>query len=204
MRRLAVAIALGVTALAAAGCGIPLATGPQELARSAMPQALTQQQAPPAPNRHPDNAEDIYIYLIAEFSGDLVAVSRTVSPHATVQGVIDELEAGPLSTEYHSGDESAISTGSKLVGKAPVKGIATVRLDRRFFQLEGEAPVQELGQIVWTLTKNFPEIKAISFAGPHGPIPVETDTGRFVSNPVSAKNYCNLVAGACAALRSGG
>ncbi|MGO9557500.1 MAG: GerMN domain-containing protein [Acidimicrobiales bacterium] len=194
MRRSAVIAALFAGGLGLSACGIPVSGSPQVLSRSGLPPALVQQQypTPTASSGKPTQGKPIIIYLIQNISGDLVPVARSVR-NVTVQAVIAELVAGPVSSEYEKGYESAVNTSSRLAASGPRRHIATVRLDQDFFQLKGEAPVQELGQIVWTLTKSPDGVRAVRFVGPDGPIPVEIASGRFVTRPVGQDNYCELV-----------
>ncbi|MHB1986709.1 MAG: GerMN domain-containing protein [Acidimicrobiales bacterium] len=194
MNRL-VPLLLGVTAVLSTACGIPLSGGPHNLPRSALPQALLQRQVPPAAGHNSNvKVETVFVYLIADVSGDLVPAARSVPRPVTVQEVINALEVGPLSQDYRVGDESAINTNSHLVAAGPVEnGTATVQLDHYFRQLQGEAPVQELAQIVWSLTESVPGVQRVRFIGTDGPLAVETDTGAFVNRPVSKKDYQNLV-----------
>lgn len=194
MKRLSTALVLAALALGSAACGIPLSASPHKLSRSALPLALT--KPPPTPSGHAGSSkgETVYIYLIADISGDLVRVPRTVARPATVQRVLDSLEVGPLSQDYRVGDESAVNTNSHLVAVGPVEsGTATVQLDRYFFQLQGEAPVQELAQIVWSLTQSDLGVQRVRFVSAAGPLAVETEEGRFVDRPVTEYDYKDLV-----------
>ena len=190
MKRLSFVLCL-ICAVLLSGCGVPLSSSPQRLATSALPAALLQpQQATSADATSSSKGQTIYIYLVASISGNLVEVARSVSRPATVQKVILALEAGPFATEYHDGYESAVSSTSHLVAVGPVKdGTATIRLDRQYSEQTGEAPVQELAQIVWSVTRTHLGVRQIHFVGPNGPISVEIATGRFVDRPVSQKDY---------------
>lgn len=180
----------------AAGCGIPISSGPHRLATADLPAALVQHQEKPpttTPGQKPPNSKllPVQIFLIVPFSGNLVPVYRSVSPPVTPQKVLDALEAGPLSVDYHAGYGSAVAQKSHLVALGSVKhGEATVRLDNQFTQLRGEAPVDELAQIVWSLTAAPLHVRSVRFVASDGvPIAVETATGSFVDRPVTRKDY---------------
>lgn len=181
-------------AAGAGACGVPISASPHRISHSALPQALLELR-PPATSptgTQPTTSKEvpIDIYLIQDVSGTLAPVVRQVSPPVTVQKVLDQLEAGPLSVDYHNGDESAVSPRSHLVAVGPVDhGVATVRLDQSFTRLTGEAPVDELGQIVWSLTKAPLHTTAVRFVGNGGALPVETGDGVFVNRPVTEKDY---------------
>lgn len=185
-------VGLVAVGAALAGCAIPVSGTPHLLPKSDVPEALTQrpEQANPQPNKATSKQVSVYIYLIQSITQNLVPVTRYVAPPPTVQKVLDELEVGPLSADYHVGDESAISPTSHLVAVGPVvKGTATIRLDDSFIQANGENAVDELAQIVWSVTRTHLGVRQIHFVGPNGPISVEIATGRFVSRPVSQKDY---------------
>ena len=190
--RLGRSLALAAAGVALAGCAIPVSKSPSLLPKSDVPEALTQK--PPQVNAQPNEATSkqvsIYIYLIQAITQNLVPVTRYVAPPPTVQKVLDQLEIGPLSADYHAGDESAISPTSHLVSVGSVvKGTATIRLDNSFIQATGENAVDELAQIVWSVTRTHLGVRQIHFVGPNGPISVEIATGRFVDRPVSQKDY---------------
>ncbi len=185
------ALAAGMIASA---CGIPIEASPRVLPKTALPEVL--RLPPPTPSGGPPPAKapfTIFIYLIQGISGDLVRVSRPVADRPTVQAVLNQLEAGPLSTDYHDGYESAVSTSSHLqsIGKV-VNHVAKIRLDSYFSALTGEEPVQELGQIVWSVTHTPLGVDKVRFVGPDGlPVAVETASGTFVNpgKPVGPNNY---------------
>lgn len=194
MRRLVLAV-LGLAALGLSACGIPLSSAPRRLPSSQLPAALTQRQ-PASPQQSPSSTkgQTVFIYLVSNVSGLLVQVERSVSRPATVQKVLYALEEGPFSTEYRLGYESAVSGSSHLVAVGPVdNGTATVRLDRQYGLLSGETPVEELAQIVWSLTASNLGVKQVQFVGTSGPVPVEIDTGVFVNRAVTSKDYENLI-----------
>lgn len=205
MRRLVVAL-LCAAALCLSSCGIPTASSPSKLPRTALPRVLEQNaSSSPACSASDTRLQPVYIYLVQAISGDLVQVARCVTRPATVQKVLDVLEAGPLSAEYHDDYESALNIDSNLqaVGPitpcsktktAPLCALATVRLDRYFDQLHGEDPIEELGQIVWSLTRSGLGITDVRFLSPKGlPVAVEIATGRFVNRPVTEQDYRALV-----------
>ncbi|MHB8243770.1 MAG: hypothetical protein ACYDGN_00255 [Acidimicrobiales bacterium] len=208
MRRLSLGVGL-VLALSLAACGIPISQSPSRLPRSALPQVLVQVAAPArACHSRGVGFKTVHIYLVQAIPGDLVRVNRCVTLPPTVQKVLKVLEAGPFTTEYHNDLESALNINSNLQAIGPVGtcpgplrpkahcGLATVRLDRYFSGLRGEAPIQELGQIVWSLTQSDLGVTEVRFLGPNGgPVSVETATGRFVARPVTINDYRHLGTG---------
>lgn len=196
MRRAPLVVLAGL-ALSATACGIPVSSGPHRLPSSQLPASLVERETEPPPNTAVNaKAATVYIYLIANVTGDLVQVARSVSRPATAQKVLDALEAGPFAYEYRLGDLSAVNTDSHLVALGPVSnGTATVELDRYYSELEGEAPVEELAQVVWSLYRSNLGIERVRFVAAGGtPLAVEIDTGRFVDRPVTAADYEDLVA----------
>ncbi len=195
MRRLLVVV-LAASALLLGACGVPLSSSPQHLPTSALPAALLQPQQAASPDATSSSkGETIYIYLVESISGNLVEVARSVSRPATVQKVLYALEAGPFTAEYHDGYESAVSPASHLVAVGPVKNsTATVRLDHQYSELSGETPVEELAQIVWSITSSNLGVKKVQFVGSsNSPVPVEIDTGLFVNRPVTEADYASLI-----------
>jgi hypothetical protein len=84
------------------------------------------------------------------------------------------------------------SGGSSTTTTAPPStrcGLATIRLDRFFSELQGEAPIEELAQIVWSVTESL-RVTEVRFLGADGrPVAVEKADGRFVDRPVTIADY---------------
>lgn len=188
------AIALTVAAgFALAACGIP-ASGPQVL-HSGLPQVLELKPQRESQGSGPPSLKGgvtVNIYLIQGLTGELVQVQRTV-PRLTVQAVLDQLEDGPTFKDSRDDYESAVASRSHLqaIGVSKRTHVATVQLDSYFEGLTGEEPVEELGQIVWTLTMTTAlHVDAVRFISEAGsPAAVPTLTGHFTSQPVSRSNY---------------
>ena len=216
-RRLARLLAVVAAGAALAACGIPISSGPSRLPAAALPQGLLiQQQATHrvCPQSIGRGLKTVDIYLVQAISGSLVAEPRcipTTTP-ITVQSVLELLEAGPAFAEYYDNIESSINIDSDLqsLGPGPTGvascahparpvtfgarcGLATVRLDRYFTNLQGEQPIQEIAQIVYTLAGTPLGVTAVRFLGPNGLAqPVETADGSFVDRPVTTADYKNV------------
>ncbi len=207
MRAVRLAAALFALAALLASCGIPVSNAPVPLPRSDVPEALVVSQSVEArcPS-HNAKVENVSIYLVQAIQGDLVRVNRCVNRPATVQEVLKVLEAGPVATDYHNNYESALNVASNLVSVGPGTtgvgpcprpakpagrcGLATIRLDHYFSELQREAPIQELGQIVWSLARSPLGVTEVRFLSPAGrPVAVETATGRFVDRPVTVNDH---------------
>ena len=199
-----VALVLGLGLLASA-CGIPLSKGPTRIAVG-LPQAVVN-PAQQAADCHADSVHlvKIYIYLVQAIPGTLVPASRCVARPVTPQEVLKALEVGPYETEEREGIETALNASSNLMVQggyarcAPPRQHAAgchlvrVRLDRYFFEGEGEAPIEEIGQIVYSLTQSGLGVDEVRFLGATGsPVYVETATGAFVNRPVSVADYNEL------------
>jgi spore germination protein GerM len=192
VRRHALVASVLATGLLLAGCGIPLSTSAHLMSKSALPEALAQPAGRALDNGQAQAAhgyKPIDVFLVDIAAGALVPRQRNVKPPVTGQAVLDALEAGPFTTDYQSGIGSALATESHLVFLRLDHGIATVRLDSYFVSLHGEAPVEELGQVVWTLTRAPLHITKVQFVGPTRPLAVETYTGAFVHRPVGPCDY---------------
>lgn len=204
MRRLPRTLVLAAVCLVAAGCGIPVSASPTRV-KAPLPDSVTH----PLPRNNclvqvtPPTAT-ISIYLVKGIQGSLVPVTRCVARPLTPQKVLTALIEGPIAPELRDNLESVINVDSRLQVLGPVRlcpqmgihvscGVVTVRLDHYFAQLQGEEPIQELGQIVWSLTESGLGITEVRFVDPDGkPIAVETASGTFVRRPVSIADYLNL------------
>ncbi|HLI44683.1 MAG TPA: hypothetical protein VKU92_09465 [Acidimicrobiales bacterium] len=164
----------------------------------------------------------VIIYLVQSITGGLVSQTECVKTQSvTVQQVLTTLEAAGAESDYPddtalnvSSDLQSVGPGPSGIGPCPPKRhrqtvsststttttapsgtgctMATVRLDRYFLELQGEAPIQEIGQIVWSLAKSL-GVREVRFLGPGGgKVAVETASGRFVDTPVTTSQYTHI------------
>lgn len=187
--------------LLAGACGIPTGALPTPVT-SPLPALVRHKLPKPSCPIHV-GLETISIYLLKGVAGSLVPVTRCVSDPVTPQTVLVTLEEGPLPPEYRDNLESAINVDSRLQAIGHVRlchrfrvsfcGLVVVRLDHYFSQLQGEAPIDELGQIVWSLTESHLGISEVRFVDPKNKaLPIEIASGTFVNRPVSTSDYLKL------------
>jgi Sporulation and spore germination len=156
VRRLAAAKRLAATALglsllaAAAGCGLPVDQSPLAIPSNEVPPALLQSQQQENLGSVP-NADSVptTIYLLCG-SSELTGVKRLIRRPASVQEVLDALEAGP-SGPKERGCESAIPADANLVAEGVNNGVATIELDKSFGDLLTTQAINGYAQIVWSV-----------------------------------------------------
>ncbi len=161
-------VATALVGLVAAGCGVPLSQSAQMLPKSALPDALagpgttmpttttTTTTLPAKRSAH----EQLAIYLVGS-SGHLVRVRRYWNQQITPSIALALLAQGPNAAEKSL--TSGIAQSASLRVSISKRGIASVQLDSTFAQLFGAGLYVPLGQIVYTLMANFPDIKGVNF-----------------------------------------
>jgi hypothetical protein len=223
MKRYVPALALVVSACLLAACGVPLSSSPTRLPASDVPAGLQANVVPTLACQNKPQEKIINVYFVAYESGNLQSVGRCVpsTERLTVTVVLKLLEEGvPVNetnlTSYVLPNSNLVSVGPgpSGVGPCPRKqtttrkttrttvptrstpscGLATVRLDRYYYLLVGSQPIDELAQIVWSLTKQANlGVTEVLFEGPSGrPKSVQTASGTFVSGPVTRGDYRNI------------
>jgi hypothetical protein len=119
------------------------------------------------------------------FNSDLVSVGPKPTgvapcPRTHKKPTVPTSSAGATTTTTTAAPQSAC-------------GLATIRLDPYFSQLTGEQPIDELAQIVFSLTESPLHVTEVRFLAPNGrPVAVETSDGRFVNRPVTIADYRHL------------
>jgi hypothetical protein len=174
----------GVLGFAAAGCGSEHAVS---LGKPSTPTTTTQEQTGSVPT---------LLSLEVWFSrGDgLVPVRRTQKPTRQVAtAAIDALLAGPSSDERASGLDTAVPTGTRLLGIAIRDGVATVDLSSQYQSGAGARSMQtRLGQVVYTLTQ-FPTVQKVRFRLDGSPVDVFSSAGIVLDHPVGRSDYVDLL-----------
>jgi len=141
-----------------AGCGVPVDSSPSALPRKDVPFGLLQQSAPTTTTTSlpsPVELVPVSIYLIAP-SGHLTEVTRQVpgAPEEPLFAALTALVQGPTNTEAQQDRlESAVPAQTTLLGVVTgPTGIITVNLGGTFKQLVGQANIQAVAQIVYTVS----------------------------------------------------
>ncbi len=122
-------------------------------------------------------------------NSDLVSVG----PRPTGVGHCPPVHKRTAGTSTSTSTSSASTTTTTTTLPLTECGLATVRLDPYFSQLTGEQPIDELAQIVFSLTQSPLHVTEVRFLGLSGkPVAVETADGRFVNRPVTVADYRHL------------
>jgi sporulation and spore germination protein/immunoglobulin-like protein involved in spore germination len=127
-------------------------------------------------------------------NGELVSVKRTQArTRAVATAAIHELLAGPSEPERLTGIRTAVPDGTRLLGIAIHRGVATVDLTSEFESGGGSRSLQmRLGQVVYTLTQ-FPTVKKVRFRLDGTPVNVVSSEGIVLPHPVARNDYANLL-----------
>ena len=188
-RAVRAALVMTAVALGTAACGIPTASAPTPIARSAVPYHLLN---PPTttttlPGTPPAVGVAEQIYLVAP-DGHLVAVTREVAVPASLSQVLGALLAGPTTTESSAGIQSFLTHTGVTVTTTESGGIATVHFSTNPIQVVGPDQTLAVAQVVYTVTQQ-PGITGVSFAIGGKPIDVPTAAGAQVPGPVGRADY---------------
>jgi len=176
-RALVFVAALGVLA---AGCGVPVDTGPTALPRKGVPFDLLAPETPTSTTtaQAPPVAVSVQVFLLAP-SGHLVAAMRDVPFPAPAITVLAALVDGPTNTEAAAGLQSAIPAQTQVISATVSGGTATVDLGGTFGQLVGQTQIDAVAQIVFTATA-LPGVAGVTFELSGQPVDVPTATGADV------------------------
>jgi spore germination protein GerM len=181
--RLVVAV-LAVAVLATA-CGIPVASSPTKIPKSAVPfNLLSPKTSTTVPANPPVGARE-QIYLVS--TPHVVAVIRDVAPPATLTDVLIALLDGPTAAESAAGLQSFL-TGPTSVKVSLDTGIATVNFGTNPFQIVGPDQTLAVAQVVYTATSQ-PGVTGVLFQIDGKPIEVPTAAGVQVPGPVTDATY---------------
>jgi hypothetical protein len=103
------------------------------------------------------------------------------------------LLAGPSPAELASGLATSVPAGTKLLGIAIKKGVATVDLTSQYQSGGGSLSMKaRLAQVVYTLTQ-FPTVRAVLFHLDGEPVNVFSGEGIVLDHPVGRKDYEDLL-----------
>jgi spore germination protein GerM len=177
-------------ALAVAACGLPTATSPTPIAKSAVPYHLLN---PPTttttvPGTPPAVGVAEQIYLVSP-DGHLVAATREVAVPASSSQVLGALLAGPTATETASGIQSFLSGNGVRATVTETGGVATVHFSTSPIQVVGPDQTLAIAQVVYTVTQQ-PGITGVTFEIGGKPIEVPTATAAAqVPGPVGRADY---------------
>ena len=123
-------------------------------------------------------------------------VRQTRSHEATplvATAAMKALLAGPSPPELAAGLGTSVPAGTKLLGIAIKKGVATVDLTSQYQSGGGSLSMKaRLAQVVYTLTQ-FPTVRAVLFHLDGDPVNVFSGEGIVLDHPVGRADYEDLL-----------
>ncbi len=181
-----------------AGCGVPIGTHPSPITHAAVPFSLldpaASSGAPGATTTiapYTSQRLTLQIYLVAPASR-LVAVDRVVPSPSDLVSILQALIAGPTSTEAAAGLQGQIPSQTKVLGGTQIlNNVATVDLSAAFGQLAGQAQIQAIAQIVFTITGDLSGVTGVAFEIAGQPASVPQPDGALV-NVATRAQYAAL------------
>lgn len=187
--------------LLVAACGVPVGDQPSPIAHNAVPFKLLDPSAtsgtpstPTTTTPFPAQHVTLQIYLVGPASR-LVPVDRVVPSPSDLVSILQALIAGPKSTEAAAGLQGQIPPQTKVLGGTQVShGIATVDLSASFGQLAGQAQIEAIAQIVFTVTGNInghSGVTGVAFEIAGQPASVPQPDGALV-NVATRAQYASL------------
>lgn len=185
MRRFVTVLALLVVVAAAAGCGVPVGSGPTRIDPSTVPYGLLNESGTAAPDELFGRAVPIFLV-----DGDrLVSVTRHVSGTNVAQHSLGALLLGPTAIEASRGYRTAIPSDVRLISLDYVGDtVASVDLTPAFGAISGSDQVLAVAQIVFTLTASS-RIHAVQFAVADKPVAVPDGHGTLDTAPRTRADY---------------
>jgi spore germination protein GerM len=184
-RLVCLAVSVAVVSVLATACGIPVASSPTKIPKSAVPfNLLSPKTSTTIPTNPPVGARE-QIYLAA--TPHVVAVIRDVAPPANLTEVLTALLDGPTAAESAAGLQSFL-TGPTQVHATEDGGIATVDFSINPFQIVGPDQTLAVAQVVYTATSQ-PGVTGVLFQIDGKPIEVPTAAGVQVPGPVNQATY---------------
>lgn len=144
----------------------------QVVAKTETPAQTQVQQQKPAPKTEPKPApqppanttKSKICFVAIDSEGPVVrkVVSRTVSKESPMGDALNQLLAGPSSTEAKTGCQSLIPAGTRLLGASIKNGVATLNFSEefQFNQFGVEGSLAQLMQVVYTATE-FGTVKSV-------------------------------------------
>lgn len=184
--RIATLVAGVVALVGAAGCSVPVDSGPKTLRAASIPETLRSPSSTTSTSVPSGESEEVTVYYI---QGDRLApVKRRVSPPVTVEKVLQKLFAGPTTAEAVGGMRSAISPDTDILG-APIEArIATVNVSKNFaFGLPTDQ-IMAVAQVVFTAVE-IPGVTGVLFAENGRRQEVPQGDGSSTSAPLGRASY---------------
>ena len=198
-RRLGIVGAFAIVALSA-GCGIPIESSPRALPSSELSPALAAIPGVPTSSSVPVGDHGFALVPVYFLFADATALKQVETevpqpPGDTPQAVLRALENGPSAKQYSLGFSTALPQNAdfRVIG-GPVHGILRVALDPSYYQLPQTLAIQELAQVVYTLSRAPSDVKGVQFYSNGAKAGVPAGNDRFIppGTPVSRRTYASL------------
>jgi spore germination protein GerM len=190
---LAAAVLMG-----SAGCGVVADGGPRAIPATQVPFHLLTRAVPTTTSTTaPIATAAVTVYFVAHTQQFLYLAQRAVPAPATLRTVLDELLAGPTTTERTAGVRTAIGDGVRLLSVRPLvikpsTDVVTVDFNLSFGQISGTQQVQAVAQVVFTVAALLGPQVGVQFQIDGAATDVPTDTGAQVGGPVTKSQYASL------------
>jgi spore germination protein GerM len=136
----------------------------------------------------PQNDVPVNIFLLGTDASSH-SVGREVPFPAGLARVLAALMAGPTQGETLRGLVTAIPPGTRVLLANVHDDLATVDLSAPFGQTSGEAQVQAVSQVVFTVAEDTTQSTGVQFEVEGEPIEVPVSSGQQVPGPVYAWAY---------------
>lgn len=198
MRRPPALLAIGLTLLALAGCGMPPSGTSATIPPTQLPYALDQRTArPTAAAPLPTLSQGPAVWLVREDALVPVAAPRVVTestdPKAMADAMVARLANGPNETDLGAGYRTALSPTMTLRLLRVENGVAVVELNPGDTGLGGASQLPlAAGQIVLTLT-SVPGVDTVQFQHRDNPLSVPLPSGVLTTRQLTDDDYLPLV-----------
>lgn len=180
-------------AVTLAGCGIPTEATSTPISPSRVPYHLLSPQPPATTTTtSPAYTTSITVYFTVTFSRYVAPVTVQVQkPTLTV--VLEVLLGGPSPVLASKNYQSAFAPSVQLVHASVAGSVATVDFNRPFGQLSGTSALLAVAQVVFTVTTNFTNVKALKFQIDNVTTAVPTPATGLTLAPVGPDLYKTLL-----------
>lgn len=184
-----------------AGCGVPVGGHPATIARQAVPYGLLSRSAPKSPTTTVEapSVATIQIFLVGPTSHvvpearDVAVPVAGLASSSGLTTILQALFAGPTLAEAAAGLQGAVPNQTRvLAGTGITAGVATVNLSTDFGQLAGQAQIEAVAQVVYTVIGDLPQVTGVTFeiAGQHESVP--TPPQGALANVATRTLYASL------------
>jgi spore germination protein GerM len=151
-RRSAVLGALALVALLGAACSIPTQGSPVSIAPSKVPFSLLNPNPPTTTTTLPKSLVPVKVFFLnSNANNQLTPADRVVASPALLSAILDDLIAGPSSSEQNIGLTTAIPNNVAVLSATANGNIVTVNFNSAFGSFIGTATEEAVAQVVSTV-----------------------------------------------------